>query len=142
MLAINWIQVLLQAGAFYLVVFSLTVFVFRPVLKIVRERDARMTGDREEAKQLVKRAEDRIAEYEQRIYQAKSEAKDIKSQILNTAGQKEREILAAAREESSQAIAKARQKLQEEAKDLMPAMKQEAERIATVMASTVLGRGV
>lgn len=133
---------LIQMVIFVLVYMTLARFVFGPILKIFAERDQRMTGDREEAKHLVERAEGRIREYEERVEKAKAEGKNLKGNLLRDAAQRERDILSAAREEGLKRIAEARKSLEEEGKNLLPEIAREADSIGKQMAGVVLGRAV
>ena len=122
----NPLHVFIQALIFFSVLVALTQLVFKPVLAILEERRRRMSGDREEARELVERAQQRIQQYEAQIDQAKTEAKAIKADILKEAGKREREILNAAREEAAARRWEARAALAErkEALDLAAAARQ------------------
>ena len=136
------IHVLIQAVPFYIVVFAMSKLVFKPVLAVLAERERRMVGDKEDARDFVKRAEEKIKEYEDKIYKAKSEAKDIKSAIIKEALGKEREILAKAREAQVKIISDTRARLFSESKELMPRLQQESKTLAQDIAASVMGRAV
>ncbi len=142
MQAPNLLHILIQGIAFLAVYFALSHFVFKPILRVLAEREKRMVGDRDEARDLVSQTEERIKEYEEKMYQAKTNAKEMKNNFLKEALKKEREILGEAREESSKIIAKTREKMLEESKAILPELKRDSEQIARKMAQMVLGREV
>jgi F-type H+-transporting ATPase subunit b len=137
---INIKHIPIQLFIFLCVVFFLNRLVFKPVLNLLAEREKRIFGDREEAKKLVKQVEERVRKYEEKMYKAKTEAKDLKGEIIHEALKNEREILSEAREDSSKIIAKMRENMVAESRDLKPKLNKEAEVIAREMAETVLGR--
>lgn len=136
------IHVLIQAVPFYIVVLAMSKLVFKPVLAVLAERERRMVGDKEDARDFVKRAEEKIKEYEDKIYKAKSEAKDIKATLVKDAMSKEREILAKAREEQVKIISDTRARLFTESKELLPRLQQESKTLAQDIAASVMGRAV
>ena len=140
MQAPNLYHILIQGIAFLAVLIVLSRFIFKPTLKVLEERENRMGGDRRQAKDLVEKTEAQIKEYEEKIYQAKSKAKDIKSKIIKEALTKEREILGQAREESSKIITAARNKMLEESKDILRDLQKDSKELASQMAQKILGR--
>jgi len=91
-----WLM-LLQAIPFALTLFVLNSVLFKPMVAYLDDRDTAIHGSRKDAKDLQDKADEKVAEYEAALQDAKSEAAAVRSNSRKTALASREEKLEAAR---------------------------------------------
>jgi F-type H+-transporting ATPase subunit b len=116
MLQLNWSTVLLQILNFVIMAFILWRFLFKPVVRILDERSARVTSALDEAQQKRQAAEEMRTEYEGKLAQAEERVVAMQQQGEEDLARARREVLdetrkelAAMRENVEREIREARQ---------------------------------
>lgn len=127
---------------FLLFVFCLNRLLFRPIGRVLDERETQIEGDSRQARAATRNAESRVAEYEARLREAKSEAyRNIEQQ--RAAGLEKRQSLVdQAREAAVAEIARARAHIERQAVDAKSQLASEARQAADRITQTLLGRTV
>ena len=126
--------------AFVILIAPLNAMIFRPLFRVLDERDAKIAGATREAGALVDRATSLTDEYRGAIREARDAAEGVRKQQLESARSEHATITAEARSESDDEIARARQDIEgalAEARDTLQAASRDLARVA---AERVLGR--
>ena len=133
-----------SSSIFMLLVFLLLWFVLnktflQPMLQVLDKRHALTDGAREEANRAVKEAEQRIAEYESQVGEARrnSVAEQKKLRIESLA--RERELLAAVRKEADAQIAAGIGDLQDSAASIESEFKAQSAALGQKIVARVMG---
>ncbi|MBL7200168.1 MAG: F0F1 ATP synthase subunit delta [Anaerolineae bacterium] len=113
MLDINWSTLLLQIVNFLVMVFILTRFFFKPVVRILDERSKKVTSALEEAEQREKRATEMAAEYEQKLVEVQEQVVNMKQSAQEELEQTKQKYL----DETRQEIQAMREKAEGELKE-------------------------
>jgi len=107
---------------FLLLVFILNIILFKPFLKLFKERDDSIGGALNAARDMDKKREENLAMMQQELREARNKSKDIfesmrkeglnkQKEMLEEASQKARGLIERAREELKSEVERARQKL-------------------------------
>jgi F-type H+-transporting ATPase subunit b len=99
MLQLNWSTVLLQILDFVIMAFVLWRFLFKPVVRILDERSARVTGALDDAEQKQRSAEAMRSEYEQKLAEAEEQVVAMQQQAQEELARARRQVLDETRQE-------------------------------------------
>jgi F-type H+-transporting ATPase subunit b len=99
MLQLNWSTVLLQILDFVIMAFILWRFLFKPVVRILDERSARVTGALTDAEQRQQAAEAMRTEYEGKLAEAEEQVVAMRQQAEAELARARREVLDETRHE-------------------------------------------
>lgn len=99
MLQLNWSTILLQILNFVIMAFILWRFLFKPVVRILDERSARVTGALTEAEQKRQAADEMREEYETKLAQAEDRVIAMQQQGEEELARARREVLDETRHE-------------------------------------------
>jgi F-type H+-transporting ATPase subunit b len=99
MLQLNWSTVLLQILDFVIMAFILWRFLFKPVVRILDERSARVTGALTDAEQKQQSAEAMRSEYEQKLADAEEQVVAMRQQAEEDLARARRQVLDETRQE-------------------------------------------
>lgn len=127
---------------FIVFVFVLNRILFRPIGRVLDERQTRTEGAANEARASRRRYESRLAEYEASIRQARAEAYRLSEQQRAAALDQRRKLIEAAKQQANEEIAHARSEIQGQVERARVALESEASLIAERISRTVLGRTV
>jgi len=130
-----------------LIVFIIFVFVvnrilFRPVSRVLDERQTLTEGSANEARAARRRYEARLAEYEASIRQARAESYRRAEQERAAALDERRRLIDEAKQRAREQIEGARQEITRQAVQARAALESETREIALRVSQTVLGRTV
>jgi len=119
-----------------------TVLVYKPLQKVLGERQARTEGAIRQAEEEISVAEKRTAEYEGRVREARSQIY-LNMEARNRRVMQQREAaLAEARRNAEDMIKSARSVLEKEVNDARATLKQQADALANQIISSVMRRAV
>jgi F-type H+-transporting ATPase subunit b len=99
MLQLNWSTVLLQILDFVIMALILWRFLFKPVVRILDERSARVTGALNDAEQKQQSAEAMRSEYEQKLAEAEEQVVAMQQQAQEELARARRQVLDETRQE-------------------------------------------
>ncbi len=117
-------------------------FLFKPVQKIMNERQQRANALIAEAQKAKEEAADLQAEYQKHLENAKEEAAQLLAQAGQTAAQRSEETLNAAREQATVLKQKASAEIEQERKKALNEVKDEIGGMAMAIASKVVEREI
>jgi F-type H+-transporting ATPase subunit b len=121
-------------------VFVLNRFLFRPVGRILSEREARTRGRTGEARDTVQRVKESLARYESSLRQARAEGYGLLEQQQSAAYGERQRKLAALRQEVEGQIEQEKGAIRSQAEQARGTLRDEAERVAVNITSQLLRR--
>lgn len=124
----QWFFVLL--ANFLVLLFVLNTILFKPLVKIFKEREIATTGALDEARALSDKKDEAIAKMNAELLSAKSKAKEIFDSLREEGVTRQKEILSKAEAEAVEMIEKARKELQAEAEKARTALKADIEKFS------------
>lgn len=133
---------IIQMINFLALIFILNFLLYKPLLKILGQRQEQMTASEEEVKNLNLTIEKRMAEYEAKIQKAKIEAMGQRNEIVQEGAAKGKEIIDAAKKEIAGMIDQFQQKLGAEMDQARSILHNQSRKISMEIAEKVLGRSI
>jgi F-type H+-transporting ATPase subunit b len=131
-----------QVVNFGILVLVLNIFLYKPIRKVLAERRQVIDGARETAASVDLEVQEKMAQYEAKLRDAKSEAGASRAESLKQAQQEETAVLEKARKESSESLASIRTKVAKEAADARELLKKQAEALSGDICEKILGRSL
>ncbi len=126
--------------AFVILIFPLNTLIFKPLFRVIDERDAKITGATQEANQLVGRADELTAEYRSGVRAARDDAETGRKQQLEAARSEQNSITGAARAECEDEIVRARSEIEASLGEARTTLEAASRDLARVAAERILGR--
>ncbi len=136
----DWRLLLVLVVGFGLLVIPLNGLLFRPILRVLDEREERIAGTRRRAESTSRQAEEVMERYQREIAKARAEADRERTEKLEQARGSAAQETAAAREETERRIDAARAELGRALDDARASLRPQAESLAREAAAQVLGR--
>lgn len=135
-------QMVFMLGNLLILTLIVKHFLFKPVQKIMNERQQRANALIADAQKAKEEAASLQAEYEQHLENAKEEAAQLLAQAGQTAAQRSEETLHAAREQAAVLKQKASAEIEQERKKALNEVKDEIGGMAMAIASKVVEREI
>ncbi len=132
----------IQAGLFLLLVYILNVLVYKPVLKIMEQREGSIKGYRDDAASIAEEIDRRLAEYRARIEEAKGAGNAERAKLKKEGQDKEVEILSAAHEDAQKSLAEARKRIEREKEKALKILRGMIDEMGRSVAEKELGRSL
>ena len=127
---------------FLLLIFILNVLLYKPVLKIIEKRNKKIEKSSEEVISLNETVERNIAEYEEKIRQAKAAAAAQRDEIKEEGTEQGKMITGKVRDEISKKIGDFKADVEKEVDEARGALRDQTRTIAGEISEKVLGRGI
>ena len=119
-------------------VFALNRFLFRPVNRILDERERRTRGRSGEAHEIIRRVKESLLQYENSLRQARAESyRLLEQQQSEASGERQRKVVVV-RKELEEEIEERKREIQAQADDARVTLEGEARRAAASISSQVL----
>lgn len=125
---------------FIIFVFVLNRILFRPVGRVLDERQTLTEGSANEARAARRRYESRLAEYEATIRQARAEGYRQSEQVRANALEERARVIEAAKEHANKMIEGAKTEIESQAASARAALESDARQVAEKISRIVLGR--
>jgi F-type H+-transporting ATPase subunit b len=138
-LGINLGYMLSQIVNFTLLAVLLYFVAYKPILRMLDERSARIKKGLEDAEIASKRAAEMEQEFERSIAEARREGQEIIAQATQMSEKARQEILDRAREEAQAQIQKAREEISRERDQAMAELRQQVADLSLMISEKVLG---
>lgn len=129
MLEFNW-TFIASAINFLVLLFILNAILFKPLLKIVKEREDTVKGNLDSAKDMTSKREDSIAGLNRELAESRSKAKDIFESLKGEAVNKQKEVHSAAEAEASAILEKAKAEIKSEAEKARKALRADVDKFS------------
>ena len=138
-LGINLGYLVSQIVNFTLLAVLLYFVAYKPILRVLDERSARIKKGLEDAEQASRRAAEIEQEFEQRMSEARKEGQEIIAQATQMSEKARQEILETAREESRAQIEKAKEEISRERDMAMADLRQQVADLSLSISEKVIG---
>ena len=127
---------------FLVLILILNFLLFKPVLQIIGKRNKKIEESREEVTSLDETIERKMAQYEEKIRQARMEAAVQRDVVKEEGAEQGKEIIGQVRDEISQKLGTFKAQLQKETDAARDSLREQTRTIASEISEKVLGRGV
>ena len=141
MINLDW-TLFLQFANFLVLLFLLNLLLYRPLSRIMEERDQTVQGGHQRAKDLENQIEAKMAAYREKLQSAKSKAAEERNALRAAAAEEEARILGDAQAKAADQVKTVRNKVASQAQEARENLRGQAEELATRVASKVLGRSL
>ncbi|MBW2600118.1 MAG: ATP synthase F0 subunit B [Deltaproteobacteria bacterium] len=141
MVELNY-TVWIQMANFLLLIFILNFLLYKPVLKIIERRNKKIEESNEEVMSLDETIERKIAEYEEKIRQARAAAVAQRDEIEEEGTEQGKVITGKVRDEISKKMEAFKADMQKEVDEAMGVLRDQTRTIAGEISEKVLGRGI
>ena len=138
-LGINLGLLISQIFNFTLLAVLLYLVAYKPILRVLDERSARIKKGLEDAETASKRAAEMEQEFEQRVGEARKEGHQIIAQATQMSEKARQEILETARDEARTLIDKAREEITRERELAMAELRQQVADLSLTISEKVIG---
>ncbi|MFH1703315.1 MAG: ATP synthase F0 subunit B [Nitrospirota bacterium] len=138
MLDINmWFFVLVLN--FLALLFILNIVLFKPLLKIFKEREDTVKGSLDAAKDMANRREETIARMNKELAETRNKAKDVFEALKAEGLQNQKEVLSKAEAEASQVLEKAKAALKGEAEKARTTLRADVDKFSDEIVRKLVG---
>ena len=131
-----------QLVNFGILVLILNIFLYKPIRKVLADRRAVIDSAREKTVSVDEQVQAKMAQYESRLRDAKTEAGARRAEALKQAQTEETAVLEKARHEASDSLATIRTRVAKEAADARQLLKAQAEALSGDICEKILGRSL
>lgn len=132
----------LHIAIILLMVFLLNRMLFRPVNRVLEERDKHTHGRSNEAHETVRRVEQSLLRYENSLREARAEGYQLLERQQAEAAEERRRRLSHVREEVDASVGEQKRVIMEQSEVARLSLEGEARRAAATISAQVLGRPV
>lgn len=139
MISVDW-TLGLQFLNFIILLVVLNKLLYRPLKKVIAERDETVTGSLAAAKNLEADIDEKMQRYQQQLSDAKIQANDERSRLKKAANEEEAKILLEAQGKATERMQAIKTKVGKEAEEASQTLKKEAGSLAGQIATKILGR--
>jgi F-type H+-transporting ATPase subunit b len=129
-------------GLFAALIFPVHALIFRPLFRVLDEREERIDGARARAQQVDEEAGAVLARYEDALVQAREEASAQRKTALARARVEEKDATGEARGVAEQELARARGEIAASLAEARESLRPRAEELAREAAERILGRNL
>ncbi len=125
---IQWFIVLLVN--FLVLVYLLNVILFKPLLRIFKEREENVKGSLDAAREMDRKKEEGLERMNKELSEARQKAKDVFEKLREDALNKQKALLSDAEGQASTMLQRARLELKAEAEKARVSLKADAEKFS------------
>jgi F-type H+-transporting ATPase subunit b len=132
----------LHIAIILVMVFVLNATLFKPINRILEERDRRTRGRSSEAQDILQRVEENLTRYERTLREARAEGYRLMEQERAAAVSDRQAKVNAVREEINRSITEQKEAINTQVEEARAALEQEARRLASEIGSQILHRPI
>lgn len=125
-----------------LMVFVLNATLFKPINRILEERERRTRGRSGEAHDILQRVEEKAIHYERTLRETRAEGYRLMEQERDTAMNERQARLSAVRDEINHSVAQEKEAIHIQVEEARATLEQEARRLAAEIGSQILHRPI
>jgi F-type H+-transporting ATPase subunit b len=141
-LGINLGYLISQIVNFALLAVLLYFVAYKPILRMLDQRSARIKQGLEDAEQASRRAAEMEHEFEQRLAEARKEGQEIIAQATQMSEKARQDILETAREEARAQVEKAKEEISRERELAMSELRQQVADLSLSISEKVIGEAL
>ncbi|SNB47556.1 ATP synthase F0 subunit B [Geobacter sp. DSM 9736] len=132
----------IQLINFLVLMLVLNIFLYKPLRKVLSEREKEISGARQRAAGVDSDVQEKVALYEARLREVKLQAHERRGAMLKEAQAEEAATLEKARKEASDTIGAIKGKVAQEAADAKNLLREQARSLSLEICEKVLGRSL
>lgn len=132
----------IQVINFLVLVLILNVFLYKPIRKVLAEREGEVSGAKARAAAVDQEVQEKVALYEARLREAKAKAGDERAVLKKEAAAEEAQLLEKARKEATDSLASIKNRVAREAADAKELLREQARSLSLEICEKVLGRSL
>lgn len=132
----------LHIAIILVMVFVLNATLFKPINRILEEREKRTSGRSDEAADILRRVDEKMAHYEQALRQTRAEGYQLMERERAAVMDERSAKLSAARAEVNRSMSEEKEAIQAQTEQARLTLDQEARRIAADVSARILHRSV
>lgn len=136
------LAILIQLVNFLVLMLVLNIFLYKPIRKVLAERQGRIAEARSRAEGVDQDVQGKMAEYEARLKAMKSGAADERGALIKEAQAEETAILEAARKEATETVSAIKARVAKESADARVLLQEQAKALSVDICEKVLGRSL
>ena len=130
---------LLHIAIIITMVFVLNAILYKPVSRILNERESRTRGRIEEAHGIIQRVEGDLLRYENALRQARAEGYHLLEKQLLEASSERQQRITTLRKEIEEQVTEQKSRINAQAEEARTLLMEEARQVATSISSQILG---
>jgi F-type H+-transporting ATPase subunit b len=134
--------ILMQAFNFFLLLVILNKVLYKPILKILEEREQRIDGQQQQAKAIIEDGQVLQGDYNKKLYNAKIEAMNTKNAARSAASEQANSIIADSHKKAEEIISQMQQQMASELAQAKKELEPELNVMSATIAQQILGRKV
>ena len=134
--------ILIQMVNFIVLIFVLNFLLYKPILKIIDKRKQQLEESDEEVKELHQVVEQKMAEYEEKVRQAKLEAMEQKNIVQQEGSEEGEKLIEIVKNKISQIIEESHIEIGKEMDEARGILKNQSRKTSIEIAEKVLGRSI
>ena len=139
MIALDY-TLFVQIINFLVLVFLLNMVLFRPIRRIIRERQARMTMFEEDISGLADNQQGFLGEVDAQLAEARREGLGVREKLRQEGSQEETSLLEQVKKEVDEEWARVEAKIKKDVAKARDALREQAQDFATALSAKILGR--
>lgn len=136
------LAVVIQLVNFLVLMLVLNIFLYKPVRKVLAERQGRIAEAKSRAEGVDQDVQQKMDEYESRLKAMKSGAADERGALVKEAQAEESAILEAARKEAGETLSAIKARVAKESADARVLLQEQARALSVDICEKVLGRSL
>ena len=133
---------LVQMVIFLVLIFLLNILLYKPILSIIDRRKKQLEEAENEIKLFNESVEKRVAEYEEKLKQAKVKASELKKEIIQEGATQAKNIIDVVRNEIPAIAREFQQKMDKEVEKAKLILDSHSKSLSLEIAQKILGRPV
>jgi F-type H+-transporting ATPase subunit b len=134
--------IFIQMITFLALVFILNILLYKPLLSIIERRKKQLDELENEIKLFNESVDKRAAEYEEKLKLAKTNASELKKEIIKEGADQAKKIIDAVRNEIPQMMQEFQQKMDKEIYTARQTLDSQSRKLSLEIAQKVMGRSV
>lgn len=134
--------ILIQMVNFIVLIFVLNFLLYKPILKIIDKRKQQLEESDEEVKELHQVVEQKMAEYEEKVRQAKLEAMEQKNIVQQEGSEEGEKLIEIVKNKISQIIEESHIEIGREMDEARGILENQSRKTSIEIAEKVLGRSI
>ena len=133
---------LIQMGLFLSLIFVLNFLLYKPILSIIDRRKKQLEESENEIRLFNESVEKRVAEYEEKLRQAKIKGSELKKEVIQEGVNQAKNIVDVVRNELPVIAREAQQKMDKEVQKAKQVLDSHSKELSLAIAQKVLGRPI
>jgi F-type H+-transporting ATPase subunit b len=133
---------LIQMVTFLVLVYILNLLLYKPVLKIIDRRKKQLEELENEIKLFNESVDKKASEYEEKLKQAKTNASELKKEIIKEGSDQAKSVVDAVRVEIPLMTQEFQQKMDKEMQAARKILNNQSQKLSLEIAGKVLGRSI